>query len=85
MKSNIIKKFKLDQISNAFVWIIIAYLLFQKSLVWHKEYQQKGQTVQNLQIDFLQKNGDLKRINLFEPGKNKVLLFWATWCGPCKV
>lgn len=79
------KKIKLSRILDFILWGFIGYLVIQKVIVWNKESKTIGRHFDNKTVSLLTENGLLKKISLFDDQNKKVLIFWATWCGPCKM
>lgn len=72
-------------IFNGLLWVAILYLLVQRAIVWQKESELRGQTVSIQSIAVLQPDQQWRDTEVLHEGKKKVLVFWATWCGPCSV
>lgn len=73
----------LGRLFNILAWGLIIVLLLQRLSIWQKESQQKGQQVEPVTVQVLQADGSLVPTPIFSEGSRKVLIFWATWCGPC--
>lgn len=75
----------LGRVFNILIWGLVIVLLLQRLSLWQKENQQKGQQIEPTVVQLLQADGTLTPTPLFSDSSRKVLIFWATWCGPCTV
>ncbi len=75
----------LGRVFSYFTWALLAFLVVQKIIVWNKESQQKGLPVQNKLVQVIQANGTTALQPLLNANQKKILIFWATWCAPCKL
>lgn len=60
--------------------ILVFFLIQRVPLMWSM-YQTQGQTAPHGEVF----DGQGQRQSIPLPGQNHILVFWATWCGPCKV
>lgn len=65
------------------VWVVLAYFLFQKGSVWYKESKQAGQVVITNSVRIFSQDGAWTAADPLPERGKKVIIFWATWCGPC--
>lgn len=66
---------------NSLFLIVVIYVLYLKlpSIITHFKYQDQKA------IDFTAKMINGENFNLVTQPKKVVLVFWATWCGPCEI
>ena len=72
---------KINKKMNIIIYIIIAFALYIKMpmIISNFKYQDKKSSDFTLQL----LNGE--NFNLYSRPKKLVIVFWATWCGPCEV
>lgn len=70
------------RISNLFFIGLIAFFLYQKIPLWIEQYKQEGSPSLAIQVQSLQESLPIKLPLLEQP---HVIVFWATWCGPCSI
>jgi peroxiredoxin len=76
-----VKKF-FSSISNILLVGFVLYLLATRAPQWWALYKEQGETVQSFQV----LNLSSQSVQALPPtGQKAVLIFWATWCGPCTV
>ena len=71
----------MKKIFNVFIYIVFGYIVISKAPAIYKNFQ-----MQNT----IAKPASLKRLSGEEitfpvPNQKMVVVFWATWCAPCKV
>ncbi len=66
--------------SNALLLILLSWLIYSRGPSWLEMFRAEGQAAPAIQVRTL--SGET--LNLPQ-NKNQVLVFWATWCGPCDV
>lgn len=74
------KMSSLSKLFNAFLYVVIALMLFQRIPVFVDMFKRQGQPSIPTSVQTLKD----ERLTLPLPGKH-LMVFWATWCGPCKV
>lgn len=84
MTSNPKKSFSFSTIINALIIAAIIYLLGTRIPTWISNYKKEGQPANSFQLVSLHPTQNSTLTEL-PPKDNRpsVLIFWATWCGPC--
>lgn len=75
------KKF-FSSISNILLVGLVLYVLVTRAPQWWALYQERGETVQSFEVLNLSSEA-VESLPI--QGQKSVLIFWATWCGPCTV
>lgn len=71
----------LNKFINILLTVLIVFLLIRRiPQVW-EQYQKEGKPAASFQLQTL--NGSLVQSQNLD--HNLVVIFWATWCGPCEV
>lgn len=73
-------KSRFDKLLNGVFLILLVYLVVQKAPIVYQNFSFQGQSVDKLTYQSL--SGEMQSL---PENQNFVLIFWATWCGPCKV
>ncbi|MCH2534039.1 MAG: TlpA family protein disulfide reductase [Bdellovibrionales bacterium] len=71
--------------SNLLLITVIAYVLYQKVPIWIDEHQKQGLKITSKTYKAMTLNGETQNVVFPSPDKNTLAIFWATWCGPCKL
>ena len=70
--------------SNLFFVVILAYVLFQQLPVLKNNFSRQDELIKARELKVL--NQENNATVLFPPKNSKALaIFWASWCGPCKI
>lgn len=73
---------KLKQnLGNIIFFIVLVFLIIKKSPEVIKMHNVEGTKFNSIEIQDLK----MKKLILPVPKHKQVLLFWATWCGPCQI
>jgi cytochrome c biogenesis protein CcmG/thiol:disulfide interchange protein DsbE len=68
--------------ANVLLLIAIGYLLWTRVPVWYRLWKMEGKQAQAVSVINL--NQERVRLPVGE-GEPKIMIFWASWCPPCKV
>ncbi|HPI41393.1 MAG TPA: TlpA disulfide reductase family protein [Pseudobdellovibrionaceae bacterium] len=66
---------------NILLLLVIGFFLYQRIPVWMNEAQTSGKKLES--IELIQMDGSI--INTQSISTPHIYVFWATWCGPCKI
>ena len=75
------KKTLIKHLGNIALVVIIAFLVLSKLPSWIANVQVEGEAVTSFQVR--DERGEV--VTLPKPGEKQIIIFWATWCGPCQV
>ena len=68
-----------SRLSSLVLIIVLVVLIFQRFPTIYKNFQSENQKIPNLTLT------NLKQQTLSFKGNKTILVFWATWCPPCKI
>lgn len=71
--------------SNLFLVVLFLFVIWRNAPHWVASFNQQGTLLPSQ--EYLVLNSDKKDdFRTFPPvKKNAIAIFWATWCGPCKI
>ncbi|MCB0422684.1 MAG: TlpA family protein disulfide reductase [Bdellovibrionales bacterium] len=75
-----VKKTILNRLFDSLAWLLVLVLLFWQAPRWWKTYQRQGMPLN--QVEVYAFDGD--PLLLPQIGGKSILVFWASWCGPCQ-
>lgn len=67
------------RIFDGLLWLAVLFMLIQKVPLWISNMKSEGAKV----VPFSVSDEQGERRELPALGQKQVLIFWATWCGPC--
>lgn len=70
-----------QKLINIFLSIFVVFLLIQKAPTFYNNFKMQNQDSPHFEIQDLNSN----KVSSTDFTQPKVLIFWATWCGPCQV
>lgn len=71
----------MKKILNILFWVFILYVVGSKIPAVYSHFKQQNTPAPNITVETI--SGEL--ISFPQSEKKTILIFWATWCGPCKV
>jgi cytochrome c biogenesis protein CcmG/thiol:disulfide interchange protein DsbE len=75
-------KKKFSKVLNLIMWAFFIWLLLQRLPNWWDAYQLQEKSAQGFSVVDLTGQRHLVPNDFPKP---MVMIFWATWCGPCKI
>lgn len=66
---------------NILFFLALVWVFYKKVPLWIEQYKSEGNSAAQVQVLSL----DSKSVTVPIPNQKQVLIFWATWCGPCGV
>ncbi len=76
MKKNLWKR-----IYRIFMLLLISFLVYKRAPLYWQEWNMEGKQVQSFSV--LNLKG--QKVKIPKESKNSIFIFWAWWCGPCKI
>ncbi len=70
--------------SNIFITFLLAFAIFQQLPVLKNNFSRQDEYITTRELKVL--NQKENRTTVFPPKDSKAIaIFWASWCGPCKI
>ncbi|MFA7613194.1 MAG: TlpA disulfide reductase family protein [Candidatus Caldatribacteriota bacterium] len=80
---NYLKKFFSNK-NNIITLVVVAFILFRQLPSWLNNFQWEGKEIETQSYQPLAPQMD-EAIDFPSSNKRTLAIFWASWCGPCKV
>lgn len=71
-----------SKIRNVFTVLIVAFVIYKQYPVIKNNFQQEDQGLEPVEVAIF---GQEKKVNFPPKNGRAIAIFWATWCGPCKI
>lgn len=69
---------------NIFFLFILGFVAFQQFPVWKNNISQTHKSIPSKEVTVISNNG--VTLTQFPPTSSRAMaIFWASWCGPCKI
>ena len=70
--------------SNILTLLIVAFVIWRQAPLFLSNFEASGVKLVPKSYAVINPGPEMAQIQ-YPPAKNSVTIFWATWCGPCKV
>jgi thiol-disulfide isomerase/thioredoxin len=67
-------------ISNLLTILVIGFVIYTQAPVIYSNFDKENTTISSYQADVYSKSETI----LFPPNNKSIVIFWASWCAPCK-
>lgn len=74
-----------SRLSNWLTIVMIIFLFWRIAPQALKNFQSQGTSITSQEFIVLSSSQKISSITFPPPNKKIVSIFWATWCGPCKI
>lgn len=71
--------------SNLVILFLIIYVLYLRVPLWIDQYKMQGIELSVQQYKAITSDDKAQQVSFPSETHNSLAIFWATWCGPCKV
>lgn len=76
---------KLVTPSNIIFVLIVSFVLYQKIPIWVSQHKKEGKILSPQEYRAFSNDNNSMIVSFPQIENNTLAIFWATWCGPCKV
>lgn len=76
---------KLLKPSNLILIILLGFIIYQKVPLWIQQHQKQGIKFPTKSYSGFTLEKTNYQATFPSPNRNTMAIFWATWCGPCKL
>lgn len=72
--------------SNIVFIFLLAFLIYQQGPMIVENFKSSGMQLASREYNIVSPKTDVAKTLVFPPkNKNSIAIFWASWCGPCKI